>query len=382
MRHYKTVIVDGTPLSQKNPTGIANFTFQALKTWAQAFPNVKFLLAAPSSLAPHFLAGLSRYHNIDTTSYVNQRKQNQSGSRGLIWFIYHLPAAIRTSRADLFWSPAVILPPFIPSNIDVLLTVYDLVPIKHYSSMKPLSRIAFRLFFTNSIRKSNFLWAISRFVANDLHSTFPWSKTIPIETGCSVDNELFHFDANRREAGLTFLNNLAQTDKYEKILIFVGTIEPRKNLSLLIDLLPDFNNRKWLLLVVGASGWGKVFGRSHTKLIQNYSDSILFLNRITNEQLCDLYHACDLFVSPSLNEGFCMPALESMCCGTPVALANNSAMTELAGIGGVLIDSYDREIWITALSDSFNRTFEPLKQSKLFSWNTAIQKVSTMLDKK
>jgi glycosyltransferase involved in cell wall biosynthesis len=124
--------------------------------------------------------------------------------------------------------------------------------------------------------------------------------------------------------------------------LFVGTIEPRKNLTRLVEAWAEVKkqlqgvNRK--LVLAGRRGWlyEPIFRRI-TEL--NMQNDIIWLNFVADNDLSILYNLADLYVFPSLNEGFGISPLESMACGTPVVTANNSALRELFSSAAIMVDA-------------------------------------------
>ena len=160
-------------------------------------------------------------------------------------------------------------------------------------------------------------------------------------------------------------------------LLFVGTIEPRKNLVTLLRATADLlkNGRpRYLLVVAGASGWlnSNVYQLVQSLGLQSY---VRFLGYISREELRVLYSATRVFVYPSLYEGFGLPVLEAMACGAPVITSNTSSLPEVAGEAAVLVPPTDvgalKEAIAAVLSDQQLRLRlrqQSLKQAARFSW--------------
>lgn len=122
-------------------------------------------------------------------------------------------------------------------------------------------------------------------------------------------------------------------------ILNVGTLEPRKNLE---GLLRAFARAKkkgipHTLVITGASGWGES-GLAQLPAELGIADSVLFTGFVADEALPHLYANADFFVYPSLYEGFGLPVLEAMACGTPVIASNTSSIPEVAGDAGILVD--------------------------------------------
>ncbi len=148
------------------------------------------------------------------------------------------------------------------------------------------------------------------------------------------------------------------SDDDQGIVLFVSTIEPRKNLTTLIRAFSrltarpatDFPGRRPKLLIVGKPGWlyKEVFELVRRLGIE---DSIFFLGGVTPPELLVLYNMATVLACPSLYEGFGLPPLEAMACGTPVAVSNVSSLPEVVGDAGLLLAPLDVDQWASGLVD-------------------------------
>lgn len=174
---------------------------------------------------------------------------------------------------------------------------------------------------------------------------------------------------------------LAQTkSKYHiagDFILFVSTIEPRKNLSTLLRAyrqLLDSYGAEAKLVVVGRRGW---LSEDVFTLVDELklTDDVLFLGRVPIEDLLYLYNAAQLLVQPSFYEGFGLPPLEAMACGTPVVISNVSSLPEVVGDAGLLVDPENASEITVAISRILNDealraelTAKGLKRAQCFSW--------------
>ncbi len=128
-------------------------------------------------------------------------------------------------------------------------------------------------------------------------------------------------------------------------ILFVGTIEPRKNLIRLIksfNILKNNHKIPHKLLLVGNKGWSNENIYAEVSA-SPYKDEILIVGNKTEEELVSLYYYADVFVLVSIYEGFGLPLLEAMSCGTPVVFADNSSLPEIAGDCGIPVSPFDIE---------------------------------------
>ena len=173
---------------------------------------------------------------------------------------------------------------------------------------------------------------------------------------------------------------LAKHNLPRDFILFVGTIEPRKNIPTLLrayyDLRHDAGFDKPLVLV-GRRGWlsDEVFA-----LIDqlNLHDSVRHLTGVFDEQLAHLYHSAALLVLPSHYEGFGLPPLEAMHCGCPVVTSDRGSLPEIVGDAGFLLDADDIPNWVETLhhvlhdSDVRAKMIERgFRQAATFSWDKA-----------
>ncbi len=168
-----------------------------------------------------------------------------------------------------------------------------------------------------------------------------------------------------------------------RFALFVGTIEPRKNLPTLLqalrrmlDRFPDLEPHP-RLIVAGAQGWlsESLFGQVHDLRL---SQEVAFIGPVSQEELVWLYNAARFLVFPSLYEGFGLPPLEAMSCGTPVIASSAGAVPEVVGTAGLLVDPQDVDGWAEAMAklwadealrdDLRDRGRE---RAALFSWERA-----------
>lgn len=166
----------------------------------------------------------------------------------------------------------------------------------------------------------------------------------------------------------------------EEFILFVGTIEPRKNLPALVNAyrrLRDNYKSNVALVIVGQRGW--LYEELDQMLEEmNIQDSVRFLGGVPNEELVYLYNAAKIFAFPSRYEGFGLPPLEAMACGTPVVTSNVSSLPEVVGDAALLVDPEDIDglavaMWRLLSEENLRRELRAkgLKRAQTFSWERA-----------
>jgi glycosyltransferase involved in cell wall biosynthesis len=181
-----------------------------------------------------------------------------------------------------------------------------------------------------------------------------------------------------------------------KYILFVGTIQPRKNIKGLIDAFEKLHedktniyessaNNNIKLVIVGGKGWlsEKIFEKAKKS---KFSSDIIFTGQVSPDKLLEIYQNTDVFVLPSFYEGFGLPILEAMANGVPVIAGNNSSMLEIVGDAGILINPYKpNEITDAIVKIIQDKNFKEkliekgLKQAKKFSWQKCAEETMKVL---
>ncbi len=192
------------------------------------------------------------------------------------------------------------------------------------------------------------------------------------------------------EAAHPLFAPIADTDALDRVraryrlpadfILFVSTIEPRKNLPTLLRAfrrLRDQYKSPAILAIAGNRGW---LAQEVDQVLDelNLSDAVRFLGGVPNEELVYLYNAAKLFVLPSFYEGFGLPPLEAMACGTPVIVSNVSSLPEVVGDAGILVEPEDVEgltvaMWRVLSDETLRREMRDkgLARAATFSWERA-----------
>ena len=254
-----------------------------------------------------------------------------------------LPLEIVVAGLDVLHSPDFI-PPFY-RNCRSVITIHDLAFLlyPHF-----LTRDSARYYsqIDQAVRRADHIIAVSESTKRDTVGLLGVSEK-KITVIHEAANPLFQPVEDTEALRLV-------RDKYglpEAFILFVSTIEPRKNLPTLLRalrLLLDRHGPLAKLAVVGKRGWlfEEVFA---TVEDLNLEQDVLFLGRVPLHDLVLLYNAASLHVHPSYYEGFGLPPLEAMACGTPTIVSNVASLPEVVGDAGLLVDPDDVAGWVAAL---------------------------------
>ncbi|MFA5014103.1 MAG: glycosyltransferase family 1 protein, partial [Actinomycetota bacterium] len=242
---------------------------------------------------------------------------------------------LRGFKADIFHCPDYLIPPTMNKNI--ILTVHDLAFIR-------FPEFNFDWFikkYTGEIKRyariSKKIIADSDSTRNDIVN-FLGIDPARVEVVYLAADDIFR-KLTEKEKSMDVLKKYQIDNKY---ILSVGTIEPRKNFAALIRFFNNIKKSKtgsgYKLVIVGRTGW-KSEATYQERENSPYSDDILFTGRITDKDLVQLYNWAELFVYPSLFEGFGLPPLEAMSCGLPVIAYSTSSLKEIIGDAGKLVET-------------------------------------------
>nr|MBC7244955.1 glycosyltransferase family 4 protein [Chloroflexota bacterium] len=289
----------------------------------------------------------------------------------IFWEQFLQPFELLAEDIALLHSPVNVQPLILPCQ--GVVTVTDLSFMVFPESFRAPQRFYQRFFTQLSVHRASHLIAISASTAQDLHRFFdvPATKITVIFPG--VDS------AYHPIQDASVLNNFRhRCNLPERFILFVGTLEPRKNLLTLLKAYAHFKQQtktNYKLVLAGSVGWlcQPLFTAVEELGLQN---EVLFPGFIPEDDLPLWYNTADVFVYPSLYEGFGLPPLEAMACGTPVIVSNASSLPEVVGNAALLVDPHNPDEWANALSLlcnnaqlRFDLASRGPEQAQQFSWS-------------
>lgn len=265
----------------------------------------------------------------------------------IAWEQLVLPRLLHHLKADLVHGLVNVLP--LASGVPGVVTVHDLSFLHLHDMFPPAKRLYLSVLCRASVHRARTIIAVSRQTAHDVVHRFGVSphKVTVIHNG--VDARFSpglpgHTAAFRREKGLP-----------GRFFLFLGTLEPRKNLETLLagyarwraQAQPAHLDIK--LVVAGGKGWfyESIYAKAAALGLH---EAVLFPGFVPEEELPDWYRAASGFVYPSLFEGFGLPVLEAMACGTPVLCSDIPALREVTGNAALLVPAQEVEAWAAGLA--------------------------------
>lgn len=339
---------------KKNTTGMGTYTFQVIDELKKDY-NIE--------LIKHPLGD----------SIEGCKTHNHNPIPGPYWYFSwsrSLSLAKRScEKYDLFHNIAQYpISPSISKNYAI--TIYDLIPILYPSYVTPFYAWQSRVLLPGILKKSSIILSISQYTKDDIIKRYQIDPQKIFVTPLGVSDH-FHPATHTEIQSFRKRYNLINP-----FILFVGAIEPKKNIISIIKAFHQARQKQpeLELVIAGKRAWKyqKIFYLIDSLKLNK---SIHFLNFIPYEDLPVLYCAASVFVFPSNYEGFGLPPLEAMKCGTPVIVSNRSSLPEIVGPQGQMVEPDDytclaKKI-LTILGDESIRTEHisyNLERAKQFTW--------------
>jgi glycosyltransferase involved in cell wall biosynthesis len=352
-------------------TGIGRYTLEMCRALSQ-IPEVSLFLYSPSSI-----------QDVVRRKFSSAQFRTMNFKNGMLrqlWSESFLPLWAKMDAVDIFWGPAHRLPHFLPKAIPRVVTIHDLVWKYAGETMRRPTYFLEKIQMPLAVRAADSIVADSQATAN----------AVKLEFGIDADNLMVVSLAGNSVKNVASFDDLSAQGINGSYFLFVGTLEPRKNLTRLLtaySLLPKAVKLQTSMVIAGGKGWGKV-NLEDTIARLDLDGYVKVLGYVDEPKLAALYAHAKFLAMPSLYEGFGLPLVEAMMHGTPVLTANNSSMPEVAGDAGLLVDAQDinsiRDGLMNLLSDEVLRNKlgnNAIIQAIKFNWDdSARQLVSAFND--
>lgn len=319
--------IDGYPLIFPK-TGIGHYTFELATALARMAPQHTFELVAPNQYPKDISAQLEPFPNLRAisleTNFITRR-----------WSAIGLPRYLRRSPVDLFHGTNYVVP--LRHRDRNVLSVHDLssftYPETHDERIARRARRRLPIMLRSAARIITLTEAVKRELVDRFKIEEARVTAIPL-----APRRLFRPITENEAAEVRRRLEVAND-----FILFVGTIEPRKNLLTLVrafaELLRTTKHRPQLV-IAGPKGW--LTGEFDLAVGQaDFGDQLRMVGYVSDDDLRALYSSCKVFVYPSLYEGFGLPTLEAMACGAPVIASRIDALVEVLGKNARFVDPMD-----------------------------------------
>lgn len=345
--------IDGYEANTENRVGIGQYAFQLLTHMYQLDKKNNFTIFLPAKP----LADMPKVRR--GWNYV-------VGKPGGFWTIKQLPFLIRKVNLDVFFSPTHYTPWF--NDVPQVMSVMDLSYIYFPELFKKKDLIQLRYMGGRAIKRAKKILTISEFTKKEIIEHYKYPKENIFVTYPGL-NPIFS-DIHDTDARILKKYNIKNL-----YLLFIGTLQPRKNILRLIAAFDSLKQEKLDLVIIGKKGWLfepilKAISKAKKK------DSIHLLNFVPDRDLPGFYENAECFVLPSLYEGFGLPVLEALHFGCPVVVSNTSSLPEVAGNAAIYVDPENIQDIARGIASAVQLKPEErrkiiqagYKQAKKFTW--------------
>jgi len=362
-------------------TGIGVYVYNIVKQLERIDEENEYFLYTPSDIQLP-LSFNRRWHICITKGLFNKS--------GTFWKQTQAKKEILRNKIEIFWAPNAILPLGVSTSIKTVLTVNDLTCIYYPHTLNWDNRIIFPLFFKKSLKKADRIIAISETTAKGINKLVGGidKKLDIVYYGRSREQ----FRPSDRMQARDYISLKFKTSS--RYILAVVTIEPRKNLENLLkayaELLKHNKGFDYQLLIVGGKGWKNSHIYRTYKELKFTEDKVKFVGYVPydSQDMAKLYSGAAVFVFPSLYEGFGLPSLEAMACGTGVVASDIPVFREILSDAAFFVNPNDPESISTGiykmLTDtdlSGNLMQKGFARVKLFSWGKAAQETLRVFSK-
>lgn len=352
-----------------NRSGIGQYTYEIAKR-VHDQDNLEF--------CGNLFNFLSRNDNAEALSGIHMPIQISTlfpyGIYRRIWNVFPMSYdSLFQSKADVNVFFNYIVPPRIEGK--VITTIHDMTYLRFPETMERRNLKRLKNGIQHSVKRSNRILTDSEFSKREIVEllSVPEHKVSVVSCAPSLTSDVAPFADLKQKYKIT-----------HPYVLYVGTIEPRKNLSRLVNAFAQLKERENLphqLVLAGGKGWeNEDIYQTVDKMFHN--GEVIFTGYVTNAEKNALYQNAELFVFPSLYEGFGIPPLEAMTFGCPVVSSNAASLPEVVGDAAELVDPMNVEsiadgMW-KVLSDDLYRAElvqKGYKQAKKFNWDGSAKKL-------
>ncbi len=349
--------------------GFGWYTYEVVKRLVENHPEHEFILFFDRKYEERFVFGKNA-----TPVILNPPARHPL--LFYIWFEHSVRRALKKYKADIFFSPDGYLS--LKSDIKQIGVIHDINFEHNPQDIPKRMRNYLRSNFPKFAKKADHILTVSEYSKQDICSTYGIHQK-NVTVAWNGASELFKPIPEKKQD--TIRNKYTSGDPY---LLFVGALHPRKNVDRLIQAFKIFKEKhpetKEKLVIVGEELFGNQLGAF--KIPDSIRPQIVFTGHVSHEELAKIMGAAKIFTFVPYFEGFGIPLVEAMKCGTPILSADKTSLPEVAGEAALYCDPFDvqdiaEKLEQLALNNELMQKLSKLglNRSKLFNWEKTAEAV-------
>ena len=315
----------------QNYTGLGNYSRDILKQLFINYPENNYFLYTPKSLKNPRLSFLSDFNNVETKFPDSPLHKTFKG----YWRSINLEKSLVKDKIDLYHGLSNEIPRRKGNKINYIVTIHDLIFKRFPRNYRAIDRRIHNVKFKYAVKNADLTIAISEQTKRDIIDFY---KIDPNKI--KVVYQTCH-DNFRRTYPSEVISHIKEKFQLpDNFILNVGTIETRKNLNAIVQAIPMMKN-DLPIVIVGKKTKYYNFLKVQMQKLKINMDRIIFLSHVSIEELPCIYKLADLFIYPSLFEGFGIPIIESLISGTPVITSKDGCFPEAGGPSSIYINPTD-----------------------------------------
>lgn len=375
------IAFDASDLCTDEAVGTTRYTWELAKRVPLVAPQHSWEFHAPCGVPKSYPAFAEGYGGQSKLSVKNSVWHSSPWPK--YWTQSRFSLELFKNRPDVLFMPIQQLPIIRPPRLKTVAVIHDLAFHVYPQETAYKDWLLLHIFTAQVAREADHIIAISQATADDIGHFYGRTNNVHVVHHGIDHAEFYEPTAEEKNAGWEKLQT-AYPQLKQPYLLYVGQIQPRKNLIRVTQAFEQLADKDSDMQFVISSGKGWLQAPILERIkASRHAARIHLLGRVPNELLPALYWHAEVFVLASLYEGFGIPVIEAMACGTPVVTSNVSCLPEVAGNAAVLVDPFSPESIAAGIQQARSKRSEFVAQglahAKKFTTEATVQKVAKII---
>jgi len=368
-------------------TGDETYTLQLIKSLAKLDTENEYFLYT-DTIAEENLDKIKKLLSIDGDNF---KVISVNPANKLLWTMYSLPRRAKKDKLDIL-HVQYIAPLFLSKSIKLITTIHDISFVRYPEFISRKDLFILNLLIRPSLRVADSIIAISRFTKDEIVDVYNVDRgKVRVIYNGGVAQEFKEVIDSKN-----VLEFRAKYGIIKPYLLFLGTLQPRKNITFLIEAFVELKARyenkdkiRELALVIRGKRGGHNYDRKIDEVLDDVKNKypqiykqIKFIGYISNEEIPFIFKGAEAFCFTSVYEGFGLPLLEAMTVETPVVASSDSCFPEIVKDAGVIYKTGVKEDWVSKVDELINNENlqsnviqKGKRRAKFFSWEKNAKKM-------